>query len=64
MAWVVTDANPASGLESIVWKDGGSAGFSSAIVLHHDRDIAVFVAVNKESQPVPGLGINIARHIP
>ncbi len=64
MAWVVTDANPSSGLEPIVWKDGGTAGFSSGIVLHHGKDIAVFVAVNKESQPAPGLGINIVRHIP
>ena len=64
MAWVVTDADPASGLSSIVWKDGGTAGFSSGIVLHHGKDIAVFVAVNEASQPAPGLGINIARHIP
>jgi len=64
MAWVVTDADPASGLASITWKDGGTAGFSSGIVLHHGKDIAVFVAVNEASQPAPGLGINIARHIP
>ena len=64
MAWVVTDANPAEGMASIVWKDGGTAGFSSGMVLHHGKDIAVFVAVNEASQPAPGLGINIARHIP
>ena len=64
MAWVVTDADPATGMASIVWKDGGTAGFSSGVVLHHGKDIAVFVAINEASQPAPGLGINIARHIP
>ncbi len=64
MAWVVTDADPALHLESIVWKDGGTAGFSSGLVLHHGKDLAVFVAVNEAKQPAPGLGIDIARHIP
>ena len=64
MAWVVTDANPATGLASVVWKDGGTAGFSSAVVLHHGKDIAIFVAINEARQPAPGLGIDIARHIP
>ncbi len=64
MAWVVTDADPASGIGSIVWKDGGTAGFSSGLVLHHGKDLAVFVAVNEAKQPAPGLGIDIARHMP
>jgi len=64
MAWVVTDADPALHLESIVWKDGGTAGFSSGLVLHRGKDLAVFVAVNEAKQPAPGLGIDIARHIP
>ena len=64
MAWVVTDADPATGMASLVWKDGGTAGFSSGVVLHHGQDIAVFVAINEASQPAPGLGIDIARHIP
>lgn len=64
MAWVVTDADPALHLESIVWKDGGTAGFSSGLVVHHGKDLAVFVAVNEAKQPAPGLGIDIARDIP
>ncbi len=64
MAWVVTDADPSEHLEPIVWKDGGTAGFSSGVVLHHGKDVAVFVAVNQAGQPAPGLGIDIARHLP
>ena len=64
MAWVVTDAHPSEGRGAMVWKDGGTAGFSSAVVLHHGKDIAVFVAINEATQPAPRLGMAIARRIP
>ena len=63
MAWVVTDADSVEGRGAMVWKDGGTAGFSTGIVLHHGKDTTIFIAINEAGQPAPRLGMEIARRI-
>lgn len=64
MAWVVNmgDGNP--NLKPVIVKDGGTAGFSTAIAVNHSKDLAVFVAINESGAQAAGKAIEISRHLP
>ena len=64
MAWVVNmgDGNP--NLKPVIVKDGGTAGFSTAIAINHSKDLAVFVAINESGAQAAGKAIEISRHLP
>jgi CubicO group peptidase (beta-lactamase class C family) len=57
MAWVVT-------ADGIAFKDGGTQGFNSVIVIDVAKDLAIFAVANKTSVAMPPLGLAIARAIP
>jgi CubicO group peptidase (beta-lactamase class C family) len=45
-------------------KNGGTVGFSSAIVLNHDKDAAIFIAVNWNGRNPAPTAVAIGRHLP
>ena len=65
MAWIV-DLGPADSQTTLhpeLVKDGATAGFSSAIVLNHFKDVAIFIAINRAKlDPVPA-GVGIGRQL-
>ena len=71
MAWVQNlgtemgdDAGTQPALHPEMMKNGGTAGFSSAIVLNHYKDAAIFIAVNwNDRNPAP-TAVAIGRHLP
>ncbi len=64
MAWInnVGDASR-SDLRPVIFKDGETAGFSTALILNPDKDLAMFVAINQAGAAPVGKGIEIARQI-
>jgi CubicO group peptidase (beta-lactamase class C family) len=64
MAWVMNTGGGNPNLHPVIVKDGGTAGFSSAIALNHSKDLAVFVAINQSGAQAAGKAIEIARHLP
>jgi CubicO group peptidase (beta-lactamase class C family) len=64
MSWTVIPASPAQGTFTIQWKDGGTAGFSSLIMLNATKDLVVFVVANKGGVPAEALGREIVRNLP
>ena len=64
MAWVVNTGDRNPNLHPIIVKDGGTAGFSTAIVVNHAKDLAVFVGINQNGAQAAGKAVEIARHIP
>jgi hypothetical protein len=44
MAWTARPVDASSGHGALVFKEGGTAGFSSVIVLNQAKDLAVLVA--------------------
>jgi CubicO group peptidase (beta-lactamase class C family) len=64
MAWVVNTGDRNASLHPVVVKDGGTAGFSTAIVVNHSKDLAVFVAINQNGAMAAGKAVEIARHLP
>jgi CubicO group peptidase (beta-lactamase class C family) len=64
MAWVINTGGGNPNLHPVIVKDGGTAGFSSAIALNHSKDLAVFVAINQSGAQAAGKAIEIARHLP
>lgn len=64
MAWVVNTGDGNPNLHPVIVKDGGTAGFSTAIAINHSKDLAVFVAVNQNGALAAGKAVEIARHLP
>jgi hypothetical protein len=64
MAWVNNLGNGNPNLRPVIVKDGGTAGFSTAITENPSKDLAVFVGVNKSGVESAGKAIEISRHIP
>ena len=64
MAWVVNMGGGNPNLHPVIVKDGGTAGFSTAIAINHSKDLAVFIAVNQSGAQATGKAIEIARHLP
>jgi hypothetical protein len=64
MAWVNNMCNGNPNLHPVIVKDGGTAGFSTAITENPSKDLAVFVGVNKSGVAAAGKAIEISRHIP
>jgi CubicO group peptidase (beta-lactamase class C family) len=64
MAWVVNTGDRNPNLHPVIVKDGGTAGFSTAIAVNHSKDLAVFVAINQSGAMAAGKAVEISRHIP
>ena len=64
MAWVVNMGGGNPNLHPVIVKDGGTAGFSTAIAVNHSKDLAVFVGINQSGAQAAGKAIEIARHLP
>ncbi len=64
MAWVVNTGDRNPNLHPVVVKDGGTVGFSTAIVVNHSKDLAVFLGINQSGAMAAGKAVEIARHIP
>lgn len=70
MAWVqnlgdeAADDAAAQTLHPEMMKNGGTAGFSSAIVLNHFKDAAIFIAVNWSGHNPAPTAVAIGRHLP
>jgi CubicO group peptidase (beta-lactamase class C family) len=71
MAWVQnvgTESDDDSGdqprLHPEMMKNGGTVGFSSAIVLNHYKDAAIFIAVNWSGHNPAPTAVAIGRHLP
>jgi CubicO group peptidase (beta-lactamase class C family) len=64
MAWVVNTGDRNPNLHPVVVKDGGTAGFSTAIAVNHSKDLAVFIGINQSGAMAAGKAVEIARHIP
>ena len=64
MAWAVQDdgASPAPG--PVAYKDGGTAGFNSVLLVDKTRDLTVFIVGNKAKSGVPELGLRLVRAMP
>lgn len=64
MAWVNNMGEPQEGTHTVIVKDGGTVGFSTAIVLDPSKDLTLFIGANRSgSSPTP-IGIEMARHLP
>jgi CubicO group peptidase (beta-lactamase class C family) len=64
MAWVVNTGGGDPNLKPVIVKDGGTAGFSTAIAVNHSKDMAIFVAINQSGAQAAGKAVEIARHLP
>ena len=63
MAWV-TNVGDSPGLAPEVVKNGGTAGFSTAILTNARKDATIFIAINmNKANPMP-LAVRIGRHLP
>jgi CubicO group peptidase (beta-lactamase class C family) len=63
MAWV-TNPGASADLKPETFKNGGTVGFNSAILVNHFKDAALFIAVNRSGNNVAPLAVNIGRHLP
>lgn len=71
MAWIQNlgseaddDSSDQPALHPEMVKNGGTAGFSSAIVLNHYKDAAIFIAVNWNGRNPAPTAVAIGRHLP
>jgi CubicO group peptidase (beta-lactamase class C family) len=71
MAWVQNfggeagdDSRDQLALHPEMMKNGGTVGFSSAIVLNHFKDAAIFIAVNWNGRNPAPTAVAIGRHLP
>ncbi|WP_250511749.1 serine hydrolase [Caballeronia sp. GACF4] len=64
MAWVTNNGNGSPGLHPETLKNGGTAGFSSVILVNPHKDAAIFIAVNQGETPPAPVAIAIGRHLP
>lgn len=63
MAWAVEPGQGGSGIPAVTYKDGGTNGFNSVIVIVPATDTAVFIVANKARTRIPELGLALARGI-
>ena len=63
MAWTGRVVDTSGGHNALVLKDGGTAGFSSVIVLNRAKDLAVFAVANQAKSDIVGIGVEIARRM-
>ncbi|WP_250469823.1 MULTISPECIES: serine hydrolase [unclassified Caballeronia] len=63
MAWVTNNGNGSPGLHPEILKNGGTAGFSSVIVVNPFKDAAIFIAVNQNDTPPAPVAVAIGRHL-
>ena len=71
MAWVENlgsesenDSGEQPALHPEMVKNGGTVGFSTAIVLNHFKDAAIFIAVNWNGRNPAPTAVAIGRHLP
>ena len=70
MAWVQNlgreedDSGDQPVLHPEMMKNGGTAGFSTAIVVNHFKDAAIFIAVNWNHRNPAPTAVAIGRHLP
>jgi CubicO group peptidase (beta-lactamase class C family) len=64
MAWVVNLGNGEPQIKPEIFKDGGTVGFSTVILLNPSKDLAVFIAVNKQQARPSPVAVTIGRHLP
>ncbi len=71
MAWIQNlgsetgdDSGDQPELHPELVKNGGTVGFSSAIVLNHYKDAAIFIAVNWNGRNPAPTAVAIGRHLP
>lgn len=63
MAWVTNEGEAGTGLAPEVLKNGGTVGFSSVILINPTKDIAIFIAVNKQGAKPAQLAVKLGRHL-
>jgi CubicO group peptidase (beta-lactamase class C family) len=63
MAWVINNGNGAPGMHPEIFKNGGTAGFSSVILVNPFKDAAVFIAVSQNDAPPAPVALAIGRHL-
>ena len=63
MAWV-TNLGEEEGSYIEVLKNGGTAGFSTVILINPTKDIAIFIALNQGKSNPARAAIEIGRHLP
>jgi CubicO group peptidase (beta-lactamase class C family) len=61
LGWTIRPPSP--GYARLIQKDGGTAGFSSAIVICPPKDLAVFVVTNRGKAEAAHVGAEIAERI-
>lgn len=59
MSWAITDSDG----EQMIFKNGGTAGFNSLILLEPSKDLAMFLVANQSKSDVVQIGHRIARRI-
>jgi len=64
MAWVNNEGSGAPGIHTVIVKNGGTAGFSSVIVLNPFKDLTLFIVTNRNGDNPTDIGIKVARHLP
>jgi CubicO group peptidase (beta-lactamase class C family) len=64
MAWVSNLGDGEPQLHPEIVKNGGTAGFATAIMLNHAKDLAIFVGINQQPAGAAEAAIAIGRHLP
>lgn len=63
MAWVTAPGNAQEGTHAVTFKNGGTDGFGSVILINPSKDLALFIAVNQQTSNPTNVGIELARHL-
>jgi CubicO group peptidase (beta-lactamase class C family) len=63
MAWVVNLGDGEPQIKPEILKDGGTVGFSTVILLNPAKDLAIFIAVNKQQARPSPIAVTIGRHL-
>ena len=64
MAWINNMGGGQPGLHPVIFKNGGTVGFGTVIVVNPFKDLTLFIAVNQAGSNPAGLGVEMARHLP
>lgn len=63
MAWTVASPGDERAHNTVIFKDGGTAGFNSLIMLDPASDLAIFLVANRPKIGINPLGYDIVRQI-
>lgn len=63
MAWAESPGDPAEGTRPLYYKDGGTDGFNSVIVVNPGKDLVIFIAADKADVGIQRLGTELSRQI-